>query len=274
MIKYSIIIPTYNRDKNLSCSLMALVKQTFPIENWEVIIADESNIPISSLAKRYSEFLNIRYFWRKNETYNPGPIKNIGSRIASGEALIFVDADVILNDKALESYDKIHTKYPESIILGRYDLLMPQDIKEERVANDFDKVVSNQFPIPVNWAPGPIPGTDPRWKDEKTQYKTEPAGDFALALFGGNTLIPKKLFDVSGGFDPNITGHGGEDCCLGRTLEKIGAKAVFSDKVIGWHIWHPRNQEANEKSVRKNIDYMHRKFKLFEYAEKNEENNG
>jgi len=40
-IKFSIIIPTYNRHQNLSCCLMALAKQTFPTEFWEVIISDE-----------------------------------------------------------------------------------------------------------------------------------------------------------------------------------------------------------------------------------------
>ena len=267
-IKFSIIIPTYNRHQNLSCCLMALAKQTFPTEFWEIIISDEGTDPAVKIAQKYSTIMNIKYLWRIGKTGNPGPAKNLASKIAIGEALIFVDSDVILNPNALKAYDKLHSLYPETIICGRYDWLMPMNITEELVANQFDKVVSNQFPQVAPISAGPLPGVDPRWKDERTKFWKEPSSlspvtgkPFALGMFGGNLLIPKKLFLEAGGFDTNIRGHEGEDCCLGWELFRRGAKALFSEEVIGWHLWHPRNQAQNEQDVKKNIRYIENKYR-------------
>jgi len=268
MIKYSIIIPTYNRNRNLVCCLLSLVKQTYDTNNWEVIIVDEGTESAINPAIKYSEVLNIKYLWQKSRTGNPGPSKNWASHNSKGEALIFIDSDIILNDKALENYNKLHTRYPESIICGRYDWLFPMDITEFDIAERFDDVINNRFPIIANWAPGPVPGVDARFQDKRTKQWTKPSNlspisgkPFALGMFGGNLLIPKKLFIESGGFDPNIVKHGGEDACLGWELFKRGAKALFSEEVIGWHIWHPRNQEANEKSVKRNIEYIENKYR-------------
>ena len=268
MIKYSIIIPTYNREGNLKNCLMALVMQTLPPEKWEVLVLDSGTIPAIQAVQKYSEALNLRYLWMRDETGNPGPKKNIGGKMARGTALIFIDSDVIVNRNALSAYDRLHSKYPESIICGRYDWLLPMNITEEMVASAFDRVVSNQFPQIAPVAAGPIPGADPRWCDARTSSWNTPSAlspitgkPFALGMFGGNTLIPKELFLQSGGFDAKIVLHGGEDCDLGWALFQMGAKTMFTEETIGWHLWHPRNQVENEKSVKKNIRYIEEKYR-------------
>lgn len=258
MIKYSLIIPTRNRENNLACCLMALLMQTYSTEHWEVIIVDESDRMTWQAVGAYAKNLNIRYFWQKAKTGNPGPAKNIAARIAVGEALIFVDSDVILNPEALKSYDELHTEYPEVIICGRYDLLFPMRVGPHDVAKRFNEVVNNQLPILHSPMPGPMPGKDARWNSVKT-VKEEPIKEFALAMFGGNTLVPRELFERSGGYDSRVVGHGGEDCELGWTMEEIGAQALLTERPIGWHIYHNRPQEQNEIDVRKNIKYIDEK---------------
>ena len=267
MVKYSIIIPTYNRENNLACCLMALLMQTYSHRYWEIIIADESDRIPWQMIGAYTKELNIKYFWQKAETGNPGPAKNIAARIAVGEALIFVDSDVILNNEALKFYDELHTEYPEAIICGRYDWLLPMRVAPDSVARHFDEVVSNRLPSNSPVLPGPLPGIDPRWRDvavpawDKPSQLSPSGKPFSLAMFGGNTLIPKALFEKSGGFDPNIKGHGGEDCMLGWRMFEIGAKAMFTDKTMGWHIDHKRNQAQNDVDVRKNIQYIENKYR-------------
>lgn len=258
MIKYSIIIPTRNRENNLACCLMALLMQTYSPRYWEVIVADESDRMVWQVIGSYSKELNIRYFWQKAKTGNPGPAKNIAARIAVGEALIFVDSDVILNSDALKFYDEIHAEYPEVIICGRYDWLLPMRVSPHDVAERFDRVVSNNLPNSAPIMPGPIPGKDARWNSKRTA-KEEPVKEFALAMFGGNTLVPRELFERSGGYDSRVVGHGGEDCDLGWTMEEIGAQALLTEKTIGWHIHHDRPQGQNEIDVRKNIKYIDKK---------------
>jgi len=234
----------------------------------QIIISDEGTEPAVKIAQKYSAVMNMKYLWRIGKTGNPGPAKNLASKIATGEALIFVDSDIILNDRALEYYDKLHNQYPDVIICGRYDFLLPMNVTEDDIANRFDLVVSNQLPQIAPVMPGPLPGVDPRFQDQRTKQWNKPSNvspvtgkPFALGMFGGNLLIPKKLFLESGGFDVNIKGHGGEDCCLGWELFRRGAKALFSEEVIGWHLWHPRNQAQNEQDVKKNIKYIENKYR-------------
>jgi len=267
MIEYTVVIPVKDRNRNLACSLMALAKQTFPTDRWEVLVADgsESDFALPTVA-RYADALNIRYLWWMDGTGNPGARKTWAAHNAQGEALVFVDSDVVLNERALAAHDRLHRKWPNAIICGRYDWLMPMDVREEDIAERFDAVVSNRLPLIAPATGGPLPGVDPRFQDERTREWDEPsrtskAGKpFALGVFGGNLLIPKALFMEAGGFDPEIRGHGGEDSCLGWKLQKMGAEAVFSEEVIGWHVWHPRRQVENEESVKRNIEYIERKY--------------
>ena len=268
MSDYSIIIPVYNRVKNLACALMALAKQTLPTDKWEVLVADgsPSDFALSAVA-RYDEVLDLRYLWWQDRTGNPGARKTWAVQASQGDTLIFVDSDVVLNPEALAAYDRLHTKWPNAIICGRYDWLMPMDVCEEDIASRFDAVVSNRLPKIAPATGGPLPGVDPRFQDERTREWNEPAQTskagkpFALGVFGGNLLIPKHLFLEAGGFDPGIRDHGGEDACLGWQLQKMGAEAMFTEETIGWHIWHSRRQVENEESVKKNIAYIERKYR-------------
>lgn len=262
MIKYTVIIPTFNRAQNLACCLMALIMQTYSSEFWEVIVTDESTFLPWQVIQDYQGRLNLKFLWQKQTTGNPGPAKNWAAKNAQGEALIFLDADVILNERALEAYNKLHSQYPKAIICGRYDWLMPMRVIPQDVAGRFDKVVSNELPILHQPGPGPIPGVDPRWQDEKVYQMGQPVNTFSLAMFGGNVLMPLDIFEKSGGFDPSIKGHGGEDNELGWTMEEIGAKALFTEEAIGWHLWHPRNQKENERAVRRNIEYIDSKHNI------------
>ena len=263
----SIVIPTYNRRINLDNSLMSLALQTMNKDKFEVIVVDEGTAPVVSVVKKYDDMLNIKYLWRKGTTGNPGQAKNWGVDVARGTSILFVDSDVILCRKALEEYEKLVAKWPEAIICGRYDWLKPMLVTPKDIAERFDLVTSMSLPQSGPITAGPIPGTDPRWQDERILLWDFPSNlspvsekPFALGMFGGNLLMPRGLFLKSGGFDKNIRGHGGEDCSEGWKLQSMGGKAMFTDAPMGWHLHHERNQEENEKSVKKNIAYIEKKY--------------
>ena len=267
MVKYSIVIPVYNREKNLGCVLLSLLKQEdIDFSKYEVIVIDEGTFPAIKTVQRFAEGLNISYLWRVGTTGSPGMAKNWAVKNSKANNLIFFDSDVVFNDKCLYWYDVLAKKYPGVIICGRYDWLKPMDVNEEVVGYQFDRLISMELPQ-TKPATGPIPGVDPRWQSEGVPGWTKPARlsksskPFSLAMFGSNVLIPKQLFEKVNGFDPNIIGHGGEDNMLGWELFNIGAKAMFTDDTIGWHIYHDRNQQQNEIDVKKNIKYIEKKYR-------------
>jgi len=247
----SVIIPIYNRRDNLRLVLAALDRQSF--KDFEVVVSDDGSTddPVGVLHE-FDTRLNLRYCWQQHKGYRLSKVRNNGARIATGEAYIFVDSDVMLNRYALEHYYNIYLACPSIIIGGRYDWLPPIREYEQGM-----EVVG-------------IQGVDPRcedptflgWDDTEAGLRTK----YALHLYGGNQLIPANVYRILGGYDENMTGHGGEDAEFGMRAEKEGLKALFSEKVIGWHLYHDRDQAKNEEEVAKNIEYLEKKHNIGKFG--------
>jgi glycosyltransferase involved in cell wall biosynthesis len=96
--KISIIIPSYNSQDTMKYNLDALGNQKTDV-SYEVIVVDCS--PHDKVEKLCLQYDFVRYNHEKNR-FSPGIGRNIGSSLANGDLLIFIDSDVILNDSVLE----------------------------------------------------------------------------------------------------------------------------------------------------------------------------
>ena len=102
-MKYSIIVPVYNRPDEVDELLQSLVAQTFG--DFEVIIVEDgSSVPCEEVCRKYEEKLHLRYFMKPNS--GPGQSRNYGAERAQGEWLIVLDSDVVLPPGSLEAVEK------------------------------------------------------------------------------------------------------------------------------------------------------------------------
>ena len=88
----SVVIPTYNCAPRLLRALQSVAAQTYP--NVEVIIVDDGST--DDTADRVAEWTansgaNVRYVRQSNE--GPAAARNHGMRLASGDAIAFLDSD-------------------------------------------------------------------------------------------------------------------------------------------------------------------------------------
>ncbi|MGN1264119.1 MAG: glycosyltransferase family A protein, partial [Prevotella sp.] len=91
-MKYSIIVPVYNRPDEVDELLESLKHQTF--KDFEVlIIEDGSENDCRSVAESYAGSLAVRYFMKPNS--GPGQSRNYGAERAGGDYLIVLDSDVV-----------------------------------------------------------------------------------------------------------------------------------------------------------------------------------
>ena len=74
--------------------------------------------------------------------------------------------------------------------------------------------------------------------------------------------VPQGIFEQVGEFDEAMNRHGGEDCEFAIRAQAAGVAAVFSEEVVGYHMYHDRDQEANRRSVAENIAYIRAKHDL------------
>lgn len=102
-MRYSIIVPVYNRPDEADELLHSLTNQTF--RNFEVIIVEDgSSVPCGAVVEKYKSLLDIKYFSKSNS--GPGQTRNYGAERSSGEYLIVLDSDVILPSTYLEAVEK------------------------------------------------------------------------------------------------------------------------------------------------------------------------
>ena len=93
IMKYSIIVPVFNRPDEVDELLESLTMQEE--KDFEVIIVEDgSQIPCKEVCEKYTESLNLSYYYKDNS--GPGQSRNYGAERAKGEYLLILDSDVVL----------------------------------------------------------------------------------------------------------------------------------------------------------------------------------
>ena len=102
-MKYSIIIPVYNRPDEVDELLQSLTQQT--LRDFEVLVVEDgSSVPCRDVVGKYNEQLLLRYFEKPNS--GPGQTRNYGAERSQGEYLIILDSDCILPPDYLAAVEK------------------------------------------------------------------------------------------------------------------------------------------------------------------------
>lgn len=92
-MKYSLIIPVYNRPDEVDELLDSLTRQTY--RDFEVIVVEDgSQIPCKEVVDRYADRLEVHYYAKPNS--GPGQTRNYGAHRSKGEYLLILDSDCIL----------------------------------------------------------------------------------------------------------------------------------------------------------------------------------
>jgi glycosyltransferase involved in cell wall biosynthesis len=105
MIKYSIIVATYNRLSEIRELLDSLQGLTYPPSDFEVIIVDDGSIDgTSDYVINFNSTFDLRCLSQENQ--GPGKARNLGMAQAKGEYFIFVDSDCTMPSQWLDSIDE------------------------------------------------------------------------------------------------------------------------------------------------------------------------
>ena len=114
-MKYSIIVPVFNRPDEVSELLESLTHQT--VKDFEVIIVEDgSKIPCKEVCDAYKDKMNIQYFFKENS--GPGQSRNYGAERASGEYLLILDSDVVLPENYLKAVNDELSREPADAFGG------------------------------------------------------------------------------------------------------------------------------------------------------------
>lgn len=117
-MKFSIILPTYNRSYLISKAIKSVIDQTF--QNWELIIIDDgSSDSTKEVVERFVKADNrIIYLYQKNQERSAA--RNNGIQNSKGEYICFLDSDDIYHESHLEEFKKliIKSKFQKGIFFS------------------------------------------------------------------------------------------------------------------------------------------------------------
>lgn len=89
--RISVVIPTYNRSRELDRCLNSLVNQTY--QNFEVIVCDDGSIDDSkNVVNNYIDKLDLAYLYSENFG-GPARPRNLGIHAATSPYIAFLDSD-------------------------------------------------------------------------------------------------------------------------------------------------------------------------------------
>ena len=101
-MRYSVIIPVYNRPDEVDELLQSLTQQSF--KDFEIIVVEDgSSIPCQKVVENYQELLEIHYYNKSNS--GPGQTRNYGAERSKGDYLIVLDSDCILPEGYLAAVE-------------------------------------------------------------------------------------------------------------------------------------------------------------------------
>jgi len=105
---FSVIIPVYNRPREVDELLHSLTQQTY--KNFEtLIIEDGSENRCDDIVEKYQDQLDIRYYYKENS--GQGFSRNFGFERAKGDYFIVFDSDCLIPShyfETVENYLKTH----------------------------------------------------------------------------------------------------------------------------------------------------------------------
>ena len=205
----SVVVPTYNRVARLRRVLDALARQTYPPDQFEVVVVSDGSTDTTEayLADATTPF-PLRWFSHPNA--GPAATRNRGVAEATGELVLFIDDDIIASPQLVARHVEDHRRLgPRHVVIG--PMISPPDFSMSP------------------WI---------RWEQAMLtkQYEALDRGDYEATerqFYTGNASVSRAELVALGGFD--VAFRRAEDVEFAHRMGAAGLRFVFDAEAIGFH---------------------------------------
>jgi len=219
--KITVVIPTYNRAKQLPKTIDLIMDQSVPRSDYHVIVvdnrsADDTAAVMRGLMQRYD---NLEYVYQKK----PGaaPTRNEGVRRVQTPLVLFIDDDILASHTLIEEHLKGHASGPRSV-LGHLE------VNWEESRSRFLRYLKES-------------------EDQNTFKYLNPEQTSFAYFYTGNVSCRLGALKQAGGYDEGFTVYGVEDIDLGYRLEMWGEPMIYRKQANAIHDYHPNYRDFLRK---------------------------
>lgn len=206
-MRFSIVVPVYNRPDELSQLLSSLGQQHFT--DFEVIVVEDgSTVDSTAVVHIHRQHLALHY--HRQENAGPAAARNLGASQAKGEYLIFLDSDCICPAHYLSVVDRF-LQESQADAFGGPDTAHPKFSALQKAIN---------YAMTARLTTGGMRGG--------SQYRSD---RFLPRSF--NMGVRKEVFEQAGGFDARL--RFGEDLDLSLRLRQLGFRIALAREAWVYH---------------------------------------
>lgn len=205
-LNYSIIIACRNEEQNLPKLFYSLTKLDYPIEKYEIIIADDASTDSSlNMIKEFCDKLpNARYFHLKEkskEYLGKKAALKLAAENAQFEILLFTDADCSPQPNWISSYNNYFTD------------------KTGFVAGSYEEINTGSFRRFCNQISSAV-------------YASTIGLGFPFSAAGGNMAVRKEVFEQVGGYEKIKHNIAGDDKQLLNLINKTSWEIRYNPEIL------------------------------------------
>ncbi len=220
-MEISVIIPTHNNRPVLRRALEALLRQTLPADQYEIVIVDDGSTDgTAEMIEQFRGSARIQYVAQANR--GRASARNVGARAARGRILVFLDSDFWAVPELLAEH---HKHYPPGT--SEIGVQGASRANPNAVATPFMRARETYLEVP----PGP------------------PGRISLFRISTRNLSLVKSDFLAVGGFDEAFGGYGWEDIELAWRLRARGVRFSYEPRATGDH-YQIQDLEGLRKKMR------------------------
>lgn len=213
MTRISVIIPTFDRGEIFDACLQSVVESVSLRD--EIIVINDSK---KNTLKLKITDERIRVF--DNPKSGVASARNLGASHATGEYLLFIDDDMIINRDAIESCYQLIRKEPQTVINSDW-IYVPEEL-QENLKTAFGRYLEHiRFTSLKGWC------TDLNWVENDVVK--------AKGITSQFLLIAKNHFVSINGYNESFPFAGFEDYDFGKRLEVIGVQFRINTQCCVYH---------------------------------------
>ncbi len=220
--RVSVIVAHYRQPAQLERTLAALRAQTHPAERLQIVVADDGS-PERPVVPEGVELVT-----QSDEGFRLAAVRNLGARRATGDVLVFIDADTAPEPDFVRQIARLPALAPDVLAVGRRRHAHLGD------AIDVSTIESRGL---AAWASRrELP--EPAWLRDAYRRSADllHADDRSYRyVIGAVMACSRSLFDATNGFDEGFTAYGGEDWEWAYRSWLAGALLAHVPGAIAWH---------------------------------------
>jgi glycosyltransferase involved in cell wall biosynthesis len=200
-MRISVIIPVLNGSRTLTACLRALAESQYPASEC-IVVDDGSTDESADIARRFGAVvLSV------GGGHGPARARNLGARSASGDLLLFIDADVAVHADALGKIAARFEAEPDlDALMGAYD-----DAPSE-------------------------PGLVSQFKNLQHAFVHQQGNRQAFTFWSGCGAVKRSVLAEQGGFDESYAKPSIEDIELGFRMLKSGRRLALDPSIQCKHL--------------------------------------